>query len=161
MGSIGQTGAPPARPSPPPLGPVRAGRAELRVAGPAIGGAGRAGWPGGALPPEHRRAGGGTEPAGVRSCPAPPPAWPAPPAWRYGNFPASPRPRHLVTPVRRAAGAPAPSGWQSTVAPPAHRGKSRGPRAGRRGSPGPAGVPEALEVREDLGDLTGGMGVPD
>lgn len=30
-----------------------------------------------------------------------------------------------------------------------------------RGSPGLAGVPEGPEVREDLGALMGGMGVPD
>lgn len=58
----------PPRPSPPPLLPGRAGGAADGRACDWQGWAGRVAW--GALEPEHRRTGGGTEPAGARSCPA-------------------------------------------------------------------------------------------
>lgn len=63
-GSIGQTGAPPPRPSPPPLGPGRAGGAAGGGACDWRGWAGRVA--GGAQESEHRGAGGGAGPAGAR-----------------------------------------------------------------------------------------------
>lgn len=88
------------RPSPPDLRSVPAGRAELRLAGPADW-QGWAGWVSTeARELEHPGAGGGAELARAHSCPARRLLGPfccAPPGWSYGNFPATWRPRDPTT----------------------------------------------------------------
>lgn len=148
--------------SPPRLRWVLAGRAELRVAGTAIGGAGPAEWPG---EPGSQSTAVQAEARGrpERATGGPLPAWPAPllSAWpTLRKLSWAPRPPDLATSRLHSALLGLWCLWDGRAQRPGRlvEVRARHPRVSMRGV---SGVLEGSGLGKDPGTLMGGVVVPD